>query len=359
MIRISRKFAIRSTDSSEKRDWMYFFCTYFDRNYLEKGLALYRSLTRHCQPFLLWILCMDDATFQMLAELRLPYIRLIALSEFEKGDIALHKAKQNRSLIEYYFTCTPTLPLYIINHNPEVDLITYLDADLFFFSSIDPVFSELGNQSVLIIGHRFPNFLKNREIYGIYNVGLLSFRRDQNGLECLNWWRDRCLEWCYDRVETNRFADQKYLDDWPVRFAGVVSLQHKGAGLAPWNIANYKYSSKSSVFSVDEQPLIVYHFHGLRRLNRWIYDANILDYRVKLPGILKTNPYRTYVKDLQDIYFDILKCSGKDEFRSPSIRGRAQDENPGHEKFFLIRIFETILTFLKKWANNDLILIVR
>ena len=125
---------------------MYYFCTYFDRHYIDKGLALYHSLVRHCSPFQLWILCMDDDTYHILSEMQLPQVHLIALTEFERDDKLLLQAKANRSLIEYYFTCTPSLPIYILNHIPEVDLITYLDADLYFFSSIEPIYRELGEK---------------------------------------------------------------------------------------------------------------------------------------------------------------------------------------------------------------------
>lgn len=284
---------------------MYYFCTYFDQHYLDKGLALYHSLVRRCSPFQLWILCMDDATYQILSEMQLPQVHLITLTKFEEDNQLLLKAKQNRSLIEYYFTCTPSLPIYVLDHAPEVDIITYLDADLYFFSSIEPIYQELGNGSVLLIGHRFPPALKVREIYGIYNVGLLSFRRDNNGLTCLEWWRDRCLEWCYDRLENSRFADQKYLDDWPSRFAGVIVLQYKGAGLAPWNIANYTYSSKNRGFLVDGQPIIMYHFHGLKRINQWLYDTNISVYKTRLPKEVRLSLYYPYIKELNHIKHEL------------------------------------------------------
>ena len=279
---------------------MFYFCTYFDSNYLIKGLALYRSLARHAMPFRLWVLCFDDLAYEILQKLALPEVDPISLRDFEEGDEELLQAKGNRSQIEYYFTCTPSLPLYILRNCPEVDAITYLDADLFFFSAPSPIYQELDDGSVLIVGHRFPPRLRHREVYGIYNVGLVSFRRDDVGLQCLHWWRNRCLEWCYDRVEDGRFADQKYLDDWPTRFPRVVVLQHKGAGLAPWNVANYSLRLENGQVLVDSQPLVFFHFHGLKQIRPWLYDPNLAGYGAHADSLLKQCIYGPYIQELQE-----------------------------------------------------------
>ena len=59
-------------------------------------------------------------------------MRLISLEEFETGDDRLYEAKQNRSKVEYYWTCTSSLLLYVLRRRPEITLLTYLDSDLFF-----------------------------------------------------------------------------------------------------------------------------------------------------------------------------------------------------------------------------------
>ena len=137
------------------------FCTYFDSNYLVRGLALYRSLTRYATPFRLYVLCMDEIAFDSLMRLNLPEVRPIHLADFERGDALLAEAKLSRSVIEYYFTCTPSLLLYLLKRFREIDLITYLDADLYFFGDPAPIYGELGANSILIIGHRFPEHLKH------------------------------------------------------------------------------------------------------------------------------------------------------------------------------------------------------
>ncbi len=283
-----------------------YFCTYFDHRYLLRGLSLYRSLRRLCPSFQLWVLCLDEACYTTLSHLDLAYLNLIRLEDLEKGDTELLRAKQNRTQIEYYFTCTPSLPLYILNNNPAVDLITYLDADLFFFADPKPIFDEIGDHSIAIIGHRFPPALRHREVYGLYNVGFVSFRGDENGLTCLRSWRSQCIEWCYDRIEDGRFADQKYLDDWPSRFEGVVVLRHKGANLAPWNIANYNISSKQNFVWVDDDPLIFFHFHGLKRIHDRFYDPGLSDYNVKPTKFLLKKIFAPYMAAISNVNRDLL-----------------------------------------------------
>ncbi len=261
---------------------LYHFCTYFDHNYLTRGLALHASLMRFCtSPFTLWILCFDEETQRILSLLDLPNTRLISQREFESDDPALENARKERSAVEYFWTCTPSLILYLLKHRPEIQLITYLDADLYFFSEPEPIYDEMGAESILILEHRYaPEYMHMAETSGIYNVSLLSFRRDESALICLRWWHERCLEWCYARVEDDKFGDQKYLDDWPTRFKDVAVLQHKGAGLAPWNITNYSITRQGDHVWVDERPLIFYHFHGLAQYSRRVYRASHIAYHI-------------------------------------------------------------------------------
>lgn len=281
---------------------MYYFCTYFDHHFLERGLSLYKSLKKHCLSFQLWVLSMDHSGYEVLSQLKLPNLRLIALEDFEKGDEELLRAKKNRTRVEYYFTSTPSLLLYILNNHPEVDIITYLDADLFFFADPKPVYDEIDDHSIVIIEHRFPSQLRWREKFGIYNVGWLSFRHNQEALDCLRWWRRQCIEWCYDRTENGRYADQKYLDDWPTRFKKVKVLQHKGADLAPWNLANYNIYKRENRIWVEQYPLIFFHFHDLSSINNWLYDPHLAkQYQVKPSVIVRRNIYGPYLQTLLEV----------------------------------------------------------
>jgi len=277
---------------------MYYFCTYFDVNYMPRALSMYNSLQEHCKGFHIYMLCFDDESFSHLTTLCLPHATPISLAEFESGDDELIATKQDRTQLEYFYTCGPSLPLFILNNYPQVDFVIYVDADLFFYSDPKPLIDEMDGYSIGITAHHFPEHRKSEQT-GIYNVGWLFFRRDANGLACLQWWRERCIEWCYERFEDGKYADQKYLDEWPSRFQGVRVLEHRGANVAAWNVRDYTIREEDGCVVVDGYPLIFYHFHGFRQINRWVYNTNLgLTFRFPTK-VLMQRIFKPYISELK------------------------------------------------------------
>lgn len=274
------------------------FCTLFDSNYLLRGLTLFRSLERCMGEFRLYALALDEECLAALRTIRSTRLVPVALPDVEAATPGLLQAKANRSVVEYYFTLSPVLPLHILEHWQDVDLITYLDADLFFFASPEPIFEELGTNSILITEHRFPAALRAKEVFGQYNVQYQTFRRDDEGLACLRRWRAQCLEWCYDRLEAGRFADQKYLEEWPVRYPHLVVSRLPGAGVAPWNWSTHEMQITPEGITVMNEPLIFYHFHALKIFRPWLVSNGLLDFGM-MPFRLRRRLYCGYVRELR------------------------------------------------------------
>jgi hypothetical protein len=273
------------------------YATYFDRNYLFKGLSLYRSMERHAGNFELWVLCLDEDTYALLSDLRVPRMRLVPLSELEKYDPSLLAIKETRSIVEYFWTCTACWILYLLENKMILD-VTYLDADLFLYSSLTSIESEFGEGSVLIVPHRFSRENAHMEARaGIYNVSLLRVRADRPGLECMHWWRERCLANCALDSPEGTCGDQKYLDDWPSRFEGVVVLKHKGAGLAPWNLAQYLLTRDHNGVLVDSDRLVFYHFHSFGIVSPYLYET-CRGYRLSREATAWI--YRPYIRSIHE-----------------------------------------------------------
>src|SRR3954463_1009639 len=97
------------------------YCTYFDHNYLSRGLALYHSLRRYAPDSRLWVLCLNAECHRILVALDLPGIVPVRLEGFEAADPELAAPRPTRSIVEYYFTCSPAWMLYVQAQEPEAE----------------------------------------------------------------------------------------------------------------------------------------------------------------------------------------------------------------------------------------------
>jgi hypothetical protein len=228
---------------------------------------------------------------------------VISLPEFE--DDELLKVKPARTRGEYCWTCTSSTILYVLNHF-GVEHCTYIDSDLYFFSSPQPLIDEMGNSSVLITPHRYTPRYNQEQKTGIYCVQFVTFKKDERGLRALNWWREACLEWCYNRFEDGKFGDQKYLDDWPVRFEGVHVLKHPGGGVAPWNMQQYSFERENGklrgkVLSTGEKfEIIFFHFHSFTFVSPHYFSPRPYYQRNDSVIILLFNPYAKAIRNIRE-----------------------------------------------------------
>ena len=260
------------------------YVTLFDSLFLPQGLALHTSLERHCQPYRLWILCIDNDTFDVLGKLALPNVRLLPLEKLETDE--LRRVKSSRTRGEYCWTLTPFAPRFVFEADSSVQRVTYLDADVWFRKIPVPIFKEFedSGKHVLITEHGYAPEYDQSATSGTYCVQFVTFTRT-GGARVRHWWEARCIEWCYARFEDNKFGDQKYLDDWPERFPDDVHvLQDERLMLAPWNAARFTHDMA-----------VLYHFQGLR-LNR---HTVLFSPEYYLPTVVIDDIYERYVADLR------------------------------------------------------------
>lgn len=261
-----------------------------------------RSLARNCQVAQIYVLCMDYNTKLVIEKLDLPNITCISMSEFETD--TLLKKKSERTVAEYCWTLSSCFTSYVMDNFPDIQLLTYLDADLLFYSDVQPIFEEIGNASIAIIEHRFSDRLKHLEINGRFCVEWVSFRRDKEGLDCLSRWRNQCIEWCYYRLEDGKMGDQKYLDEWPNLYRSCHIIMHPGAGIAPWNYSKHFFSKdQDERITIDESLLIFYHFHQFQILENGSFDRLSKFYTSECEE--PTNVYEIYEGEIRKSLDDI------------------------------------------------------
>jgi hypothetical protein len=240
------------------------FCSITDARYLAQVIVMHRSLREVLPGAENEVLCMDLRAMQALEEIGIPGLVPVAIEELEQRDPALLAVRPERSSHEYAQTAKPAFCLDMLARRADADWITYVDADSMFFAHPGPVFEELDGSSIGLLGHRFAARFRSRQRWASpYCPSWVSFATDSRGSEVAGWWRSRCLEWCFHRVEGDRHSDQGYLRDWPQRFAGVHVLEHPGLGPAPWT-DNDGLGRSDRMVTIDGRPLILFHYQSLR-----------------------------------------------------------------------------------------------
>lgn len=259
------------------------YITLFDSGFLPQGLALHASIRRHQPDARLWIIAMDEAASTALRRLSLANVTVLDLPDVEND--RLRAVKGGRTRGEYCWTLTPFTPDIVFASDDTAERATYLDADLWFVRDPSPILAELDSSaaSVLITDHAYAPEHAQAIRWGRYCVQFMPFTRG-SGDDVLTWWQDRVIEWCFNRLEGDRFGDQKYLDDWPRRFPDQVHvLANEAATQAPWNATRF-----------DPSDALVYHFHGLRTMTP--DRVRLGHYRI--PDATVDAIYRPYLADL-------------------------------------------------------------
>lgn len=295
------------------------YCTYFNQGYLNRGIVLFRSMERHVPDFRLEVLCFDDATYDFLTQHSFSGVTPVRLDEFERRHPELIAIKPTRSRGEYFFTCTSTWTLDVINRHPEAESVTYLDADTKFFSSPSCIFEQMRDKDIMICSHNFERDAEKFQLHGKYNVGWLTFRNSNIGLDCLSRWAADCISWCYDRLEDGKFADQKYLDSWPARYGDRLAIAPKGLDLGPWGIGKGELNNRNGQMMIRDSPLILYHYQGLRLFSKRHYYLGYY-YHHSVRPILELL-YEPYIRELVAVAheFGIQECLPSKRYSSGSL----------------------------------------
>ncbi len=295
------------------------FCTLFDSNYLDKGLTLYHSMEKVLKDFRLYVFAFDDLCYSILKKENLNNLIPISLQEVETDE--LRNVKKERTRAEYCWTCSPWVIKYVLEQYRE-SICTYIDADMQFFSSPQPVFDDLyeTQSSVLIFPHRFRTKQEEQKAHdsvGSYCVEFNTFKNDEYGKRALDWWAAKCLEWCFYAVPgtTEWYGDQKYLNVFPEKFDGVKICNHFGVGLAPWNVCLVEYAGDNDgvpqirVIDTGEVfQLVIYHFENVSFLTHHILHAssriesNELYRSIYKPYIMSLLKNRKYIEEKYDIH---------------------------------------------------------
>lgn len=276
----------------------YNFCTIIGKDYVIKVLSLYKSLEKTCKSFKLYICCIDNIAYSILLKLNLENAIIFTVDKIE--DTELLSVKQSRKTNEYCWTLKAPLIEYVLKSH-KLDNVIYCDSDIYFFSEPKAIYDEWEDYDVFICPQRDLQWVEDK--YGKYQAGMLGFKNTYNSMQCLNFWKSKCIEWCFSACEPemNRFGDQKYLDQLPLLFKGVKVLENLGVDAAPWNCIynnNYNIYEKNNQIHIEKNKLIAFHFATIKIYNTSEFDLWSFNY-IPIKKIIKDKIYFPYLTTIR------------------------------------------------------------
>jgi hypothetical protein len=283
------------------------FFTVFDKNYAARGLVMLDSLRRVSRhPIRTIVLALDDDAYRVAGSLADEALRIEDLA-----DADFLAAKSTRSHEEFCWTCAPVLSHYMLKRTPPGDFAVYVDADLYFYADPLVLIAEMaGDKNILIHPHRFSQDRSTWEATaGTFNVGFVGFRISDEAMACTARWRQQVLDLCVKDPEKGLCGDQGYLNEWPSLYAGLRIMANIGGGTAPWNVNAYRVAGTSECPTVDEQPIVFFHFHQLRIVDggKHRFLGAIYATGYDFPLDVERYIYRNYVELLQRRAFDLAR----------------------------------------------------
>tara|TARA_B110001450_G_C17561773_1_gene457043 strand:- start:6 stop:953 length:948 start_codon:yes stop_codon:yes gene_type:complete len=261
------------------------FVTIFDKNFLIQGLCLYNSLCRNLNQFELFVVAFDHDVIKFFKDSKYENITVIPLSDLETNE--LKNISSDRSKKEYIWTLTPFLPLYVLSNFKDVECIYYIDADMQIIKNPTEIVNNFidKDKSILLSEHDFAAQYDQTSSSGHFCVQFMGFKRSPKSILFLQEWCGLCLDWCFDKIELDRFGDQKYLEKLELKFRPHVEIvKQKGAIQAPWNAIRYPHSEA-----------IIFHFHGFRYLGNYKF---LLENGYNIPRPTINHIYKPYAEEI-------------------------------------------------------------
>jgi len=286
------------------------------KNYIGLAQVLERSIKDHNDNIDFYIFVADE--FLTLDDTNsLPNNVLVA-----KDVLNFSKDKWNELSFKYDLTefCTclkPTCFKYIFNqYNP--DACIYFDPDILVFNTLDYIFEQLENYSIIVTPHItsiqeiYSGKLKEQGLFftGMFNLGFLALKGDSTANKMLNWWEVRLEDRCFRNGLENYFTDQKWMDFLPTFYPTQLLISfHLGLNFAPWNFYEREIVNIDNSYFVKNRleddkntiyPLIFVHYSGFNYqslLSDQVSSANIAELEIFDDLNCLFNEYSNYLKD--------------------------------------------------------------
>jgi hypothetical protein len=245
---------------------MKYFCTITDRRFLSRVYALNDSLGKFNKDYKLLTLCIDfdepqstkdNIVFYKLNDLLNDTELLKAKNNPPSPEALLNRNYEEAKNVQFVWSLSSYFTNFCINLDFVTEDILYIDADIYFFSDWSIIYNYTKHMDIGLVEHRMP-WTGNS---GKYNVGIVYFKKNTNGINCSDFWKNCLLNTDHEFYKDyGGCGDQKYLELFPSIFNNVDSFDNYIGHLAPWNLPYHQYIDNKIIWNNHIQDVMYYHF---------------------------------------------------------------------------------------------------
>lgn len=247
--------------------------TSFSYSYLNRARVLAKTIKSVHPDWVVYALITDKKPSGFKFDVQAEYFDHIMTAE----DIFGEKAESwlfGHDVVEACTAVKGRAAVELLN-KPDCKKLFYFDPDTALFNTMNEVVELLDTYSIVLTPHQTDPeprancmAIQDNEIaslnYGVFNLGFVAIANDQEGRRFAQWWDDRLLDWCHDRLDIGVFVDQKWCNLVPCFFDNVKVLRDPGYNVASWNLSQrIMHFNESGTALVNGSPLRFYHFTKL------------------------------------------------------------------------------------------------
>jgi glycosyltransferase involved in cell wall biosynthesis len=197
-------------------------------------------------------------------------------------------------ITEFNTAIKPASFRYIFDNSTH-DSVVYIDPDILVVSPLVEMqeLLESGAQAVLtphicepVEDGEKPDDLSMLNA-GIYNLGFLALKRNEEVLRFVDWWHRRLIKDCRIDLAQGLFVDQKWVDLLPCFVANAAVLRHPGYNAAYWNLMHRHIELQNGKWRSNGEPLRFFHFSGIDVRNDKMFSKHQTRFDMSNIGDLK------------------------------------------------------------------------
>ncbi len=301
------------------------FFTYFNSKFLVQGTVAINSFLK-ANPRAIGFVYSDDQFVVDALEARFQGQSVTAINLRDIPNLVkeMETMSDSRNDIELLISLKPFLFLETFMRLPEQAILFYIDADLFFYQSIEVILDEMKGFELLLTKHIFPDSMSESVKYGEINAGLIGARNSPAALEIIADWASKCREWCHLRLEVDRYADQLYLNAY-LEDISVKAISSPGVNNGVYYFRQFRsLNQKSNKVLIENSELVCFHFHGIRVTRNFILTGfNRYNYPCNGNRVWRLI-YRQYIKQVR-LEFEFFKLRVSSELLMSLVFELRQD----------------------------------